>query len=337
MTTSTFSRISGYLQNSNWEIFDNIDNKLFFFQNTDSKRILELYDDSIPGADRYFKDAITFLAEKDNKPKESFLDLFCLKQGVMQIRIPNKTGEIDIETSLNLRNTAKKIITATSHSRVEKKLVHPGTKDFATENLNECKEIPTKEGSYIVTILIPEETGILDLTQQALKTTSQLVNSESIPTSAEHTNLAEKGVSSNFLNSFEFLTNIADKEGVEISFASGTEVFECKVNKEFCSYVKELSSSFTSEEKEKIVEVEGTIKLLGWNEKDNAATIRISGSFIDTKSKLDFILQTNNYDFYLKARDAELPPKKKIRAKGTQIPGTRPSRIADISELEIIS
>lgn len=334
MTTSTFSRLSNYLEANEWHVKDSYGDKLKFLEHKDEKRILEIYDDSIPGADRYFEDAITFLAEKESKPRESFLDLFCLKQGVMQIRVPNDSGEIDIETSLNLRNTAKKMITATSNSSIEKKLVHPGTKELATEKLRECKEIPTKEGSYIVTIIIPEETGILEITQQALKTTSQLASSESIPTTETHNELAEKGVSSNFLNSFEPLTSIAEKDGIEISFASGTEVFECKVNKEFCAYVKELSESFTSEDKEKIIEVIGTVKSLGWIEKNEIGNIKVNGSILGTKQKLDFIIQTNNIDFYSIARDADFPKKSKIKVKGTLIPGTK--RISDITKLEVV-
>ncbi len=333
MTASTFTRLSNYLEANDWHVKDSYADKLKFLVHKDEKRILEIYDDSIPGAERYFEEAITFLAERENKPKESFLELFCLKQGVMQIRVPNESGEIDLDTSLNIRNAAKKMITATSNSSLEKKLKHLRAKDLAIEKLKLCKEIPAKMGSYIVTILIPEETGILDITQQALKTTSQLVDSDSIPTVAEHNILAEKGVSSNFLDSFNPIAEIAEREGIEISFASGTEVFECQVNKEFCSYVKELLESITTDEKEKIVEVLGTVKSNGWNEKENIGTIKISGNYLNTKTKQDFILQTNNYDFYKIANEAGLLPKKKIKITGTLIPGTK--RISDITELTI--
>ncbi|MBX9838996.1 MAG: hypothetical protein K2X69_11885 [Silvanigrellaceae bacterium] len=333
MTTSTFTRLSNYLEANDWHVKDSYADKLKFLVHKDENRILEIYDDSIPGAERYFEEAITFLAEKENKPKESFIELFCLKQGVMQIRVPNKTGEIDLETSLNLRNTAKKMITATSNSSIEKKLKHSRSKDLAIEKLKECKEIPAKAGSYIVTILIPEETGILDITQQALKTTSQLVDSDSIPSVADHKNLAEKGISSNFLDSFNSISEIAEKEGVDISFASGTEVFECKVNKEFCSYVKELLESITTDEKEKVVELLGTVKNNGWNEKENMGTIKINGNYLNSKAKQDFILQTSNYEFFKIANEAGLLPKKRIKITGTLIPGTK--RISEIIELKI--
>jgi hypothetical protein len=334
MNNKSFQKLLYFLLHNDWKVVNSaLEGQVKHFKKEGCNRLVEVLAESLPGSTRSLESAVAILSETEGRDKEALSDLIFSKDPVLQIRVPEKTGEIPIDASIQLRQAAKQMIVAISHSIDSPQLEHPRLNARqALKRFKNCREKPSKESSYIARFLLPEELELATMTKNAIERTSDLARKDTVPTSSQHNELARNGVSANFLDAFSLLKGRA--QNIEIAFSSNDSLLLTSINENFISFAKNLSSSLRAKDSEAEVEANGIITFLGWDDTDAVGSIKMRGNITSQKNNIDFIVQTDNTNYYEIARSAEYPTKKKIRLKGTYIPGTQPIRLANISLFE---
>lgn len=201
----------------------------------DNKLVNLVVEPTLPSYRSYLLDTVKSLAVFEKEPYETLLDLIG-KIDSYRFSITVDQGQIGyrirLPDSVALRNSISTLVLASAHSSVTPIIVHPrlGKKE-PLDFLGECYEDQTSKSSYVANFLIPRLDGphikgsaVVGMIRSALSGAKEVAGREILPASTEYGDLAQKGISSQFVEALASLKTVAAAQKIRFDLEGGPAV-----------------------------------------------------------------------------------------------------------------
>lgn len=201
----------------------------------DNKLVNLVVEPNLQSYRSYLLDTVKSLAVFEEKPYETLIDIIG-KIDSYRFSITVEQGNVGyrirLPDSVALRNSISTMVLASAHSSVSPIIVHPrlGKKE-PLDFLDECYEDQTSKSSYVANFLIPRPdvahikgSAVVGMIRSALSVAKEVAGREILPASTEYSDLAQKGISSQFVEALASLKAVGATQKIRFDLEGGPAV-----------------------------------------------------------------------------------------------------------------